>query len=326
MMSINHRPKPLKLSSLAAALFALTAKTRLCLLFIILSLVVPSAVFASPNATAKRIATGTVAGDEIVWELLQELKAPERLIAVSSLWGHPSYSRFTEETLPPSVKARVGDSIEALLKLQPDLVILASYNRPEFVRQIEQSKIKVLLQQRFRSIEDVLQNILEIGRAIGADKHAKAMVKSLRQRLQELQKQTLRSKSGEKLRYLNYSQFGNFYGKDSTFDSMITALDGINISAEIGLKGWSRMNDELLVTLKPDIIVISDENREQQIEAMLASSWRHLPAAQEKRFVFISEKNLQSVSQHMVDAVEELHAALAKLTFVQVKPSNSSAK
>lgn len=263
-----------------------------------------------------RIASGTIASDEIILELLQRRDQLERLIAVSSLWGHAEYSRLSVGELPKSVEGRVGDSIESLLMLRPDLVVLASYNRVEFLEQLRQSGVKLLVQENFRSIRDIKDNILEIGKALDTESSSKALVSEMKQEFATLKKSPLRHVSGRRLRYLNYSKFHNFYGEDTIFHSIVEELDGVNLVAESGLKGWNQISDEVLVTFQPDIIIAAARNKpdEKSIRRHMATtSWRHLKAVQDDRIIFVNTFDLQSVSHHIVNAVKQIHAGVMNL-------------
>lgn len=318
-------------SSHKAKVISMQLSMKLCRLSIIFLMALAISLF-SPKASCElaattsdnvpqRIGTATLASDEIVWELLKRIGKEERLIAVSTLWGHARFSRYRLEELPSHVEGRIGDNIESLLKLKPDLVLLASYNRPEYIRQVQSTGIKVLIQERFLSVEDITANILQIGEHIGAKSAAKDLVSEMQARLDQLAKRQISNKNGRKLRFLNYSSFGTLSGKDTSFDSMIQKVGGVNLSAEIGLKGWSRLSDEVLVTLNPDVIiaVMGDENQEETLSQMLKTNWKHLEAVKERRIIFIPEKLIQSVSHHMIEAIEYIHSETAKFNFVITK-------
>jgi iron complex transport system substrate-binding protein len=277
----------------------------------------------SPPATKpQRIATGTIAADEIVYDLLRETDQLKRLIAVSTLWGHPKYSHFKD--LPAHIQGRVGNSVEGLLALKPDLVLLASYNQPDFIRQIQQANVEVAIQNRFRSVQDIYQNIGEIGKLIGLPQAAAQMTKTMKSRLTSLANKPLRDGQGQKLTYLNYSPYGTFLGAETSFHSLITSLDGINLTAKQGLSGWVKISDEILVTLDPDFIIasIGPDGEEPVRQHLNASIWQHLPAVQQDRILLIPEKDLLSVSHRFADTAEQIHSKVKR----RLKAQNGSAK
>ena len=83
----------------------------------------------------KRIVSTFLGADEVLMEILVRCGKRHHLKAVSFIADDPRYSHIIP--LPPSIKARAGTNIEEILKVKPDLAILASFNRPEFVRRLD---------------------------------------------------------------------------------------------------------------------------------------------------------------------------------------------
>ena len=59
----------------------------------------------------------------------------------------------------PDLHALLGGDVEAALALRPDLVILATYNRPEAIRRFEQAKVPVFVLSDFASLDGVLAGL-----------------------------------------------------------------------------------------------------------------------------------------------------------------------
>lgn len=260
------------------------------------------------HAKALRIASGSIASDEILWELLSRAERSNELVAVSSLWGQKPYSRFENNSLPESVQSRVGDNLESIIQLKPDIVFLASYNRPELVFQLKKSGIKVISQDRFGSLEDIYRNIIEIGEATKTQLQARELVAQMKQSIKQINQWHKKHTPGTT--YINYSSFGSFMGKNTSFHAIVESLAGQNLSAQQGIVGWAKLSDERLVGLNPDFIITSYSEASAKkaiLEQLRNTPWKHLDAVKKGRILFVDEKNLLAVSQHIVEAIDDIH-------------------
>ena len=251
----------------------------------------------------QRIASGTVGTDEILWELLEGER--ERIVAVSMFSEDPRYSLLGP--LPTTLKGRVGNSVESLLNLRPDLAILASYNKRELAPQLQAAGIPVLIQNKFHSIEAIQSNILTIGKAVGAEVKAQSLVEKMQQKLAEWQAQRPHCRPP---RAILYSAQGTFPGKDTSFTSALEAAGFQNLIANQGLKSWAPLSREVLLSLKPDFIVVSSSSeKEAKLSAQIRNDpvWGQMQAVREGRLIFIPEALLSTVSHHILELVERFH-------------------
>ncbi|MFY7928451.1 MAG: ABC transporter substrate-binding protein [Oligoflexus sp.] len=264
-------------------------------------------LLALPQTAPQRIASGTVGTDEIVFELLGARGELKRLVAVSIFSDNPRYSHL--EKIPPFIKGRVGNSLESLLVLKPDLAILASYNRSELSRELIRAGVKVAIQEQFRSLDDVLHNIRTIGDLIEARSEAQALIQSYRQQLETLAARRTTCPQGRQPTILQYSEYDTLPGQDTIFNDAARQAGYLNLAAEKGLKGWAPISQEILVSFDPDWIVAAGEPRESgKLIASMQSQpgWKNLRAIREKRLIVIPERLLSSVSHHTIKLVRAL--------------------
>ncbi|HYX31897.1 MAG TPA: ABC transporter substrate-binding protein [Oligoflexus sp.] len=271
----------------------------------ILVLLLVSKSWLGLAASPQRIASATVGTDEILFDILSRRQELHRLIAVSIFSDNKSYSHL--DKLPSSIKGRVGDSVEALLALKPDLVIVASYNRQEISHQVKAAGIPIITQDNFRSLMDIQNNIRLIGRVTGTEKEAEALVQEMQRDLHNA-KPKQACKKGDPT-FLQYSGYDTVPGADTIINDAAAHAGLINLAARLKLKGWAPLSQEVLATLNPDFIIVAgDPAQAKTIHKQLkkAPAWQKLAAVQAGRVVVIPERQLYTVSHHVTKLVRTL--------------------
>lgn len=262
------------------------------------------------NAKApQRIVSGALASDEVVFELLQRTVHLDRLVALSSLADDPAYSNVAP--VPTAVSGRFGGELESALKLKPDLVLLASYNKPDTLRRLDAAKIPTYVLGDFTHIADIEASITTLGALIHEPRAAAALLSEMKERLARLAK----TKPARPLRVLQYFPDGSVSGGKTLFDEIVRIAGGVNLAAERGLTGWPRIGVETLAGMHPDLVVASGDAKERDgVLAVLKQTpgWRDMPAVKKGQVAVIPGRELGAVSHHIVNAIEALQIALRK--------------
>src|SRR5512141_903950 len=138
-----------------------------------------AALFAAPP---QRVVSQTVGTDE----LLLALADPSQIAALSNLAKDPAFS--------PVAKAAAGypclrtSDAESILKFRPDLVLIASYTRAETKALLQRTGVKLLVLDRFETLQDLYANARAIGAALGHPGRAEAAILGWRHRVAALEK------------------------------------------------------------------------------------------------------------------------------------------
>jgi iron complex transport system substrate-binding protein len=146
-------------------------------------------------------------------------------------------------------------SIEAIVDLQPDLIIAAmrlQYQTVENLEAVGQTAM-IIYPQNF---DDVLNDITLIGEATGYTEEAEALVNSILNRAQEIADKT---QDASKPRvYIEYSFNGGFqsFGSGSFADELIKKAGGQNIFTDSPSAYISTSSEEVIVS-NPEIIIIA---------------------------------------------------------------------
>jgi len=252
-----------------------------------------------------RIVSQTLGTDEILWAICQR----ERIVGVSKIGLEPKYSPIADELRSANVTT-IFDA-EEILRLQPDLVFVASYSLAETVESLKSSGATVFRFANFDSVEAIQRNIRLVGQAIGEEANADKLVERMNAELSAVK---ARIPSGVRPpRVLSYYPSGDTAGADTSFDAIVSAAGAVNVAAEKGLRGFPKISAEQVAGWEPDFIISgatpakAAEARKQLLDNPVIATTE---AARNGRIITLDNRYLLSVSHHVARAVGELADAL----------------
>lgn len=252
-------------------------------------------------APPKRIVSQTLATDEI----LLAICPAERIAALSSLAEDESYSNVAAEA--KKHPGRCTQGAEQILKLEPDLIFAASYNRAETVQQLRASRAPVFRFASFNSIADIQANVRTVGHAVGRDAEAGAVVRRMDEALAAVRGRVPTGRPAP--RVMSYGLDGFTAGANTTFDDIARAAGAVNVGAANGLDGFAKVSVEKVAEWQPEVIVAGASRGEIEAvrRALLADPViKATRAGREGRVIVIDNRHFLSVSQNVVHAVEDL--------------------
>jgi iron complex transport system substrate-binding protein len=248
----------------------------------------------------QRIVSVTVATDEFLLDMVP----PERIAALSEL-APKTESRVADRLGP--IRHFVGTDVESIIALNPDLCFLANYNRRETRSLLVDSGIPVFVFRRFRSLQDIRDNLHTVGWAVGAEQAAERLLADMDRQLAEVAERL--PPTSEWPSALVYSQSGWVEGAGTMQTALFEAAGLRSSAAEAGIAGSSKVSEELVLEMDPDYLVIARE----PIEMADHREWlmgnpalAPLKAIRQERFLVLDESLLTTVSHHVGDAVAEL--------------------
>jgi len=248
-----------------------------------------------------RIIPHAVGVTEILWAICPR----ERLIAFNELAADQKFSFLANEVKKqgPIFNAQ---QVECVVGAKPDLVFTVFYSDPGFKEKLKQANVPLFDLGYFGTIESIKKQILLIGKVIGEEANAEALVKIIDTRLIDLK--TKLPKMLKPLRVLYYDKGGYIPGKFSNFNSLCEMIGVINVGAEQGIKSLKQIDFETLLTWDPDIIIVPQgSNLKEQLlkspvlatmQAIKKESVRYLPhvyLAGESQFMLLSANLLAGI-------------------------------
>lgn len=240
----------------------------------------------------RRVASLNLTADEILAEILPA----DRLAAVTSFIDERGTSNAVG-LVPPSVPRLPKADLERLVALSPDLVVVSEYTDADTLRLLEASGLRTHRMQGLRSLPGFRANLLELGRAVGAEEAAQRLAKRYDAVLEELARR-LRGVRRPRVLYWATSVTA---GADTAISSLVEAAGGINVGTELRLHGIVPLSAERAFVANPDVVLVGSGfgNVESVRSHPLLSKLR---ASQEGRIVEMPTELLVALSHHAARA------------------------
>ncbi|NPV68193.1 MAG: ABC transporter substrate-binding protein [Anaerolineae bacterium] len=256
-------------------------------------------------ARPEAIVSLTLGTDELLAALLAD--EPGRVAALSHLADASGISNLAATALLTAfTPTRVEADPEQIIALEPDLVLAATFTDEAVRQQLTAAGIPVIAVGDFTSVPAMLDNITWLGQVLGVRATAQRLVGDLTDRLEAIAGQTAILEQRKSLIYLATDNW--IAGCQTTLDDMISRAGGVNAACAAGLDGWKQVDAETLLTLDPEVIVLSSW---VDITAWQADpAVQGLTAVREGRVSVGNDAHLSAVSHYIVDGVEDLFAIL----------------
>lgn len=248
-----------------------------------------------------------------VTEILFALDLGDRVQGVTQYCLYPP-----EAALKPKVGAHFDTNYEAILNLNPDLIVLLPVSTDAQLR-FDELGLRTLVADH-RTLDGILESITAVATACHVPDRADAILADLHRRMDVIRTKTAgldrptvlisagRSKGTGKLEEVYAAGRGQWY------DDVITMAGGRNVLTEEGIP-FPSLTGEGLVRLNPDVIVEMAQEHEAigiTVESIIGD-WNVLPeivAVQNKRIYVIAEDYSTIPGPRFVNIVEDLARVL----------------
>ncbi|SEK29166.1 iron complex transport system substrate-binding protein [Roseovarius nanhaiticus] len=201
-----------------------------------------------PHAVAAQTPQRVVSINLCTDQLAMLLAAEDQLVSVSRIALDPRVSPMAEEAQAYIINAGRAEEVHALT---PDLVVAGVYTSRDTIAMLRRLGIEVQQFDIVHSLDDVRERILEMGKALGQEARAEAMVARFDADLAQL-KET--RQGGDAPRAALYYANGYTSGAKSLATDILNAAGLRNAPAEAGYD-WGKLPLEMLAMLDPDIVI-----------------------------------------------------------------------
>jgi iron complex transport system substrate-binding protein len=253
---------------------------------------------AIPLAHYTRIVSLSLESDALLAELCER----DRIIG-TSIYQRPSVALH----LAGLPRFAGLDNLEAVIALAPDLVLVSSTaDQLDRLARLRQAGLTVCNLGSQRGVASLMPNARLIGALIAADDRAERFVTTFTHRLANVAAALPASHPRRRALYLGL--FGHeIYGgtTGSSYHDVLTAAGLIDVAAA-HYSGWPKLSVEEVITLNPEVIVLSPSS---------ATALRALPGIQALRAVtdghllIIGEGILEDPGPGLLDAAEAVFRA-----------------
>ncbi|HTR45014.1 MAG TPA: cobalamin-binding protein [Thermodesulfovibrionales bacterium] len=231
-------------------------------------------------------------------EILFALGLGDNIVGVASFSDYPA-----EAKKKPMVGGMKNPSIEAVVSLKPDIVIMTiDGNRKEFEERLHSLKIRTYV-FRAKRISELPQGIRDLGAALGQKERAEALAEHIGAGIRTTSVQGGATKK-KKVLFIVWPEPLIVAGPGSIADDVITILGGQNIADETKIT-YPKFSIEEIVRRSPDIIFIGKGSGMEKVSQGLLERLNKVPAVRNKKVYYVGDY-LYRLGPRTVTGVEEL--------------------
>ena len=238
-------------------------------------------------------------------EILYALGAGDVLV------GRGEYCDYPAEVLDvPSVQSGYDTNIEQIIALEPQVLLMSTMAQTqEQIDALEAAGIKVVVSDA-QDIEGVYTAIEILGKLMGKDDTAAALVENMRNSFAELQEKA--TGDGSKSVYFEVSplEYGLWTAGSGTFMDEITRMLGLRNAFE-DVQGWGSISEEQVLERNPDYIVTITmyfgEGPTPVEEIMARPGWENVTAVQNGAILNLVNNELSRPAPRLVDGAQMMY-------------------
>ena len=253
------------------------------------------------NEPAQRIVSLAPSNTEILFAI----GAGDQIVGRDEFADYPEEAKAIE-----SVGGSFGEySSEAIVALEPDLVIAAEINPPELVKQLEDLGLTVYYLKNPLTLEEMYGNLEIVGRLTGHD--VTDLVDSLKARVAAVDEKIAPISSRPTIFYeIDASDASKpyTYGPGTFGDLLISRAGGANLATVAGITDpYPQISLEQIVATNPTMIILGDSNFGTTVEAVKArAGWENIAAVQEGQIFPFDDNLVSRPGPRLVDGLEQL--------------------
>jgi iron complex transport system substrate-binding protein len=220
------------------------------------------------------------------------------------LIGRSEYCDYPEEVKKiTSVGSLEDPSIEKIVELKPDLVMVSTHFKKEVIGKLESMGVKVVALYGQESFEGVYSTIEKVGMVLNAKENANKLITDMKAKVQNVSDR-IKDKPQPSVYYVvSYGKMGDYTaGKDTFIGQIIQMAGGKNTADDV--KGWS-YSLEKLVEKNPEILICSKYyNTKQGIKS--TNGYKDLAAVKSGNLFEIDNNLLDRQGPRLADGLIEL--------------------
>ena len=223
------------------------------------------------------------------------------------LAGITRFSDYPEQTKDlPKVGSYVHLDLEKIMALQPDLCLAVKDGNPiAVVQRLEGLGIPVYAISP-QNVDQVADMIIGLGDVLGAPARGKALADDMRRRIQAVKTAVSTARKKPKV----FFQIGIapiVSAGDHTFiNELIHLAGGVNLTS--GRIPYPRLTSEEVISLAPDVFIITSMARNQAFEKVKAywKKWQSIPAVRNERIFLVDSNIVDRPTPRLIDGLEAL--------------------
>ena len=242
--------------------------------------------------------------DPATVEMIYMLGAEDKIVGVANLerskvWPEEKVAKLE------SVGTFMKPSLEKIIALKPDLVIMSALTGEELNNGLKSNNIEAKRVQA-NSIEEIFTNFLEVAKMLGKENEANKIIAEKKAKLEEIKKIATGNKKG--LFVMSASPLMVF-GNDNLPNDIMKLLNIKNIAEN--QKGRNPIvTPEFIIKENPDIIITLLPNPSQIVATN--PQLKNVNAIKNSKFIVVNSSQILRGSPRTIDQIEEIAKAVTK--------------
>lgn len=204
-----------------------------------------------PNVP-QRIVSLNLCIDQLLWQLVPH----ERLVSISYLSAEPLWSPIAQQVKGVHLNHGLAEEI---MPLRADKILAMPFDSPASIQLLQRLGAPVAMVMLPNNLAEIPQQILHLGKLVGSDRNAQALVAEINQQLQSL---TQLQQHTQARTAFWYSSNGVVIGSDTMEHELMIRAGLRNLAAERGISGFTPLDIELLIAAKPQLLIIEESSSE----------------------------------------------------------------
>jgi iron complex transport system substrate-binding protein len=243
-------------------------------------------------------------------EIVFAVGAGDRLV------GNTSYCDYPEQAKSiPKVGDTLHPSLERIIALRPQVVLVSTASQLEvFTQQLESQNIAVVITDP-HDLDGVFRSIEQLGRMLGQEQQATAVVQKLRERTNTVE-QRVKQEPPVRVFYQVSGEPLYTAGHDAFVTDLMRRAGGASVTADIP-GAWPKFSNESALAAKPEAIILPTGGSMGAANANVAEALRNSPAVRAGRVYKINDDHLARPGPRSVEGLEEMARALHPAAFKQ---------
>ena len=227
-----------------------------------------------------------------------------------ALVGRGLYCDYPESiTALPAVQSGADTNLEEILALNPQVVVMNDMaHSTEQVKLLEQNGIPVIATNA-NSLEEVYENIRLLGKVMGKDTEAEALVAEMQTTFAEI---AAKSEKTDKTIYFEVMplEWGLWSAGTNTFMHELAEICGMQ-NAFADLDGWQPISQEQVIERNPDYIVLVTGMGETAVDEVLnRTGWGDMTAIQNGAVYNADSYSMTRPAPRLMEAAMDLYQFL----------------
>ena len=242
--------------------------------------------------------------DPATVEMIYMLGAEDKIVGVANLerskvWPEEKVAKLE------SVGTFIKPSLEKIIALKPDLVIMSALTGEELNNGLKSNNIEAKRIQA-NSIEEIFTNFMEVAKMLGKENEANKIIAEKRAKLEEIKKMAAINKKG--LFVMSASPLMVF-GNDNLPNDIMKLLNIKNIAEN--QKGRNPIvTPEFIMKENSDIIITLLPNPAQIVATN--PQLKNVNAIKNSKFIVVNSSQILRGSPRTIDQIQEIAKAVTK--------------